>query len=192
MSPRTKADLRRDLASRLAEIDAATARQRAERVAQRVLQLPELKNAQRVLTCLSFGNELHTWGLVDQLLASGRQVYVPRAERRGRRLHVHAYPCALETLNFGLRQPPPHLPAMAPDQVDSAIDVVLVLALAFDRRGYRLGHGGGYFDRFLVGRPFPAIGLAYDCQILDQIPVEPHDVAMTVVVAETMTQRLGQ
>jgi len=78
---------------------------------------------------------------------------------------------------------------VAAEHIDSTLDAVLVLGMAFDRRGYRLGHGGGYFDRFLAGRPFPAIGLAYDFQVLDQIPVEHHDIAMSIVVTESESRR---
>lgn len=184
-----KAALRRDLATRLKNLDATSARRGAEQVAARVLRLPEVEHARSVLTCLSFGTELDTWVLVDQLLASGRRIYVPRVERRGWHLHAHAYPCELKTLSFGLRQPTPNTPALSADQVDETIDAVLVLGMAFDRQGYRLGHGAGYFDRFLAKRRFPSIGLAYDVQLLERLPVEEHDVAMSVVVTESETLR---
>jgi 5-formyltetrahydrofolate cyclo-ligase len=82
-----------------------------------------------------------------------------------------------------LRQPSSDAAELAADEIDRRIDVALVAGLAFDRRGYRLGHGAGYFDRFLSGRPFAAVGLAFDEQMVDELPVEAHDVAMDVVVA---------
>ncbi len=66
---------------------------------------------------------------------------------------------------------------------------MLVLGLAFDRRGYRLGHGRGYFDRFLAGLAVPSIGLAHPFQLVDRLPAEPHDVPMTVVVTAEETLR---
>jgi 5-formyltetrahydrofolate cyclo-ligase len=180
-----KHPLRATLRAELRGLDPATARAAADRVGDGVLALPEVVAAQRVLTCLSFGTELDTWRLVDRLLASGREVFVPRAEAATGRLHVHRYPCELETLSFGLRQPRrggPEVPA-------ESLDVALVLGLAFDRRGFRLGHGRGYFDRFLAGRAFPAVGLAYDAQLREALPVEPHDVAMTAVVTEKQVWR---
>jgi 5-formyltetrahydrofolate cyclo-ligase len=141
------------------------------------------------MTCLSFGSEIDTWRLVARLLQSGRELYVPRADRRDGELHVHRYPCALEMLEFGLSQPSPEVPELAAREIDATIEVVLVLGLGFDRRGYRLGHGRGYFDRFLAGRRFPAIGLAYDEQLVDELPVEPHDVPMRLVVTPTRVVR---
>jgi 5,10-methenyltetrahydrofolate synthetase len=180
----TKTALRRAMGQRLAEMS-ETERQRADAaLAEKVLALPEVAAARRVFTCLSFGHEADTWGLVERLLESGRQVYVPRTEAAERRLHVHPYPCPLRTLSFGLRQPTAGAPEVPPEEVDATLDVALVLGLAFDRRGYRLGYGAGYFDRFLANRPFPTVGLAYACQLVDELPVEEHDVPMRRVVSE--------
>lgn len=180
----TKAALRERLRARLAEIDPGAAATAADRVAERVLALPEIANAQRIFTCLSFGSEIDTWRLVDRLLAAGRQLFVPRADPRDGRLHVHPYPCPLRTLSFGLQQPLRGAPEVAEGAIDGTLDAVLVLGLGFDRRGFRLGYGSGYFDRFLAHRPFPAIGLAYAKQLLDEIPNEPHDIPMAVIVTE--------
>jgi 5-formyltetrahydrofolate cyclo-ligase len=170
-----KAVLRAELRDRLAAVDPAWAGSAA---------LPEIAAARRVLTCLSFGAEVDTWDLTDRLLASGREVYVPRADPVDRRLHVHRYPCDLVTLPFGLRQPGRDASEVAREDLDSTLDAVLVLGLAFDRRGIRLGYGKGFFDRFLAGRGFPSLGLAYGFQLLDEVPAESHDVPMTLVVTE--------
>lgn len=183
-----KAALRREVATRLAGLDAPAAREGADRVAERVLGLPEIAAARGVLCCLSFGSEIDTRRLIDRLLASGREVYVPRAGR-SRRLFLHPFPCPLKTLSFGLEQPLPAAPQLPPEEVDRAVDAALILGLAYDHRGYRLGYGAGYFDRFLAGRTFPKIGLAYELQRVAELPVEPHDVAMSMVVTESGVHR---
>jgi 5-formyltetrahydrofolate cyclo-ligase len=175
---------RERLRARLDALDSATVAAAADRVAESVLALPEIARARRILTCLSFGAEIDTWRLVDSLRAAGKGLFVPRADPRDGRLHVHPYPCALRTLAFGLQQPPRGAPELAAEAIDTSIDAVLVLGLGFDRRGYRLGYGSGYFDRFLAGRPFPAIGLAFAVQLEDELPSEPHDIPMRVIVTE--------
>jgi len=183
-----KARLRRELQERVRALEPEAARTAGERIAERVLTLPEVAAARSVLACLSFGDELDTWGLVESLLASGKTVYVPRAEPRDRRLHLHRYPCELATLSFGLRQPPRPAPGAPPDlpddRIDAEIGAVFVLGLGFDRRGIRLGYGGGYFDRFFGEHRVPAIGLAYGVQLVERLPTEAHDVPMSVVVTE--------
>jgi 5-formyltetrahydrofolate cyclo-ligase len=169
----------------------AAATAAAHAATERLLTLPEIASASRLVVCLSFGDEIDTWPLVDRLLASGRDIYVPRAEPADRQLHLHRYPCELRTLAFGLQQPPrtaPELPAAA---IDSTVDAAIALGLAFDVRGYRLGYGTGYFDRFLARRPFPAIGFAFDSQIIDHMPEEPHDVPMAALVTESSVWRNG-
>ncbi len=151
-------------------------------LAQHVMDLPEMMHARSILVCLSFGSEIDTAPLVELMLGRGLEVFVPRAWP-DRRLTVHAYPCALETRRFGLRQPKPEVTEITGERT-RALDAALVLGLAFDRRGNRLGYGAGYFDRFLARQRFPTIGLAFENQIVEQVPTEPHDIAMTCVVTE--------
>lgn len=180
-----KRQLRVSLQQRLAQASPKQAQMASRQIADRLLELPEVAQGTRgILTCLSFGNEVDTWDLVQRLLALGRSVYVPRADSKDAQLHVHRYPCNLRTLSFGLQQPPRDTPELPQLDIDHQIDVVLVLGLGFDRRGYRLGYGSGYFDRFLAHHKIPAIGLAFDLQLVDALPVEPHDIAMTAVVTE--------
>jgi len=164
--------------------DSASALKAANAMAERLLTLPEVARSVRILTCLSFHQEIDTWDLLDRLLTAGCEVYVPRADPRDRQLHVHRYPCDLQELPFGMKQPPRGTPELSAAAVNETIDVALALGLAFDRRGYRLGFGTGYFDRFLAGRPFPAIGMCYYTQLVDRIPEEPHDVPMAAVVTD--------
>ena len=83
---------------------------------------------------------------------------------------------------FGLREPPPSCPAVDPLEIGA----VLVPALAYDRRGYRLGYGGGYYDRFLplLGPSVVSVGLAYEALLVDRLPIESHDRPVQWVLTE--------
>lgn len=187
----TKAELRREARAWLAALAPDAARRLADGIAERVLALPEVAGARRIFSCLSFGIELDTWDLVERLLADGRELFVPRADAGDGRLHVHPFPCPLVSLPFGLRQPAIDAPEIPEAEIDATLDVALVIGFAFDRRGVRLGHGAGFFDRFLAGRSFPTVGLAASRWVLARLPREPHDVAMTVVASERETIRVG-
>ena len=180
-----KSRLRTELRRRLEALPPEEARAASEEIAERALALPEIAGAGGVLTCLSFGTEVDTWGLVGRLLEAGKRVYAPRSHREGLRLSVHRYPCPLRTLSFGLKEPARGVPEVPADHLAEEIDAALILGLGFDRRGYRLGYGAGYFDRFLAGKTFPAVGLAFDLQVVDRLPTEPHDVPMRVVLTES-------
>jgi len=72
------------------------------------------------------------------------------------------------------------------DNLAPAPDLILVPGLAFDREGYRMGRGGGFYDRWLQKYPaVPKIGLCFSCQLVDQVPREPHDKQMDSLVTET-------
>lgn len=176
-----KPTLRREARRRLSGLAPADRERWTAAAVERLLALPEVAAARRVMSCLSFGDELDTWGLIARLGADpGRELLVPRSDFPTRLLTLHRYPCRLVTLPMGLAQP-----SAAEPVVVEPPDVAVVLGLAFDRRrGYRLGHGAGFFDRFLAAAPFTAVGLAFEAQLVDELPVEPHDVPMDVVVTE--------
>lgn len=83
---------------------------------------------------------------------------------------------------YGIPEPKDGLQAVEPTR----IDVVIVPALAYDRRGYRLGYGGGYYDRFLPTLSAQAVkvGVQYDLLVWDALPVGPHDVSVDWVITE--------
>jgi len=93
---------------------------------------------------------------------------------------------------LGILEPKPELRA-DPDRRVSPDELALVLTpgLAFDRNGGRLGRGAGYYDRFFTQidserkEPVPKFALAFDCQVLDEIPVEPHDVRLDGIITES-------
>ena len=113
----------------------------------------------------------------------GTDTDTPRPEDHVR---TTARPSDLRPGRFGI---------LAPDTaqcplVDSARGaVVLVPGLAFARDGHRLGHGGGYFDRFLSRFDGTSIGLVYDFQVLDGLPIDPHDERVHWIVSESQTIR---
>ena len=186
----SKTDLRQWALRQRRRLSPSHIRRMSERVANNLKTVEGFRCARHIFTCLSFDNEVDMWRLVDELAAEpDRQVYVPRVDDSGI-MHVHPYPCKLRTSRMGLRQPEPGETEVTRERVDTILDLALVLGLAFERRrGYRLGHDAGYFDRFLTGRPFCAIGLSFECSLVDRLPVEPHDIPMRMIVTEDHVYR---
>ncbi|PRP93213.1 5-formyltetrahydrofolate cyclo-ligase family protein [Enhygromyxa salina] len=186
---RAKAELRPKLARRAEQIppdrrDAAEPRMRAL-----ALALPEIRDAKGVMVCLSFGTEPQTRALIEALQAEGKAVYLPRADRRDRQLHLHRWPCELRTLSFGLDQPTRASPQLAAEEIETKVDVAIILGLGFDASGIRLGHGSGYVDRFLTAHPLPAIGLSFETLVVPTLPRATYDVPMTALVSEDRVLR---
>ena len=97
------------------------------------------------------------------------------------RMVFHPYdPNSLILHPFGMAEPDPDLPIVQPDEIELA----LVPGLAFDLHGFRLGYGGGYFDRFLVNFGGVSVGITFHTLLLDSISHEAHDISMQWVVTE--------
>jgi len=163
-----------------------------EAVHERLRTTAEMDELGRLLVCLSFGVEVETWSLVASLVAEGRTIWAPRVVSGDDRLRLCRYPCVLETLPFGLQQPAAGLPELEPDEIDEQVDGALILGLGFERdRGYRLGHGAGFFDRFLAAHDLVAIGLGTERQMRDRLPTRDHDVPMDLIVTDEQVYRFG-
>lgn len=183
-----KTILRQRLLAERRRLDPADALRRSAAVRDRLWLVPEFLAAKCVFTYVSAkDNEVDTRIVIDWLLAEGREVACPAAAPR----HTMAWR-QIESLDdlapgrFGIPEPDAgRCPAIAP----GPSTVVLVPGIAFSRNGHRIGYGGGYFDRFLVGFPGTSIGLAYDFQIVNTVPTGPHDIAVNIVVTESATER---
>jgi 5-formyltetrahydrofolate cyclo-ligase len=168
----------------------AAAADLAATIQARVLALPEYAQAGLVHTYLAtLENEVATTGVIDRARRSGRQVAAPVVVPGTRQLR-HALVDRLDNWQpdrWGLLAPPADHSAWLEDLTQ--IGLVLVPGLAFDGAGRRLGYGGGYYDRFLRQTAAPRVGLTFDCLVLDQVPEEPHDVRVDLVLTETRLQR---
>ena len=128
--------------------------------------------------------EVHTRALIGQLLAQGKAVVVPIIEKETKTLRLSYIedPAVLSRSTFDVAEPVGHeLPAQASD-----VKAVIIPMLAFDKQGNRLGYGAGYYDRFLTTHPhMTRIGIAFACQELMEIPTDPTDAGMDLIVTDT-------
>ncbi len=170
-----KAQLRRGVLAARAGISAADLAAAGRALRDAIMELPEIGMAGTIAAYLSVGVEPDTRGLVYALWKRGSYVLLP-VLRDDYDLDWASYegPDALAPGRNGLLEPTE--PRRGQRAISSA-DLVLVPALAVDRRGNRLGRGGGCYDRALtrVGAAVPTIALLYDAELVDEIPAAPHD-----------------
>lgn len=162
-------------------LDAASCDAAAESLAELLLSLPELKLARLVLAYGATPEEIDPAPAVAALRARGVAVAMPRIEAPGvLGVHLVAHDDDLDSGPYGLTQPKPEAPRVPLH----SIDAVLVPGVAFDANGFRLGYGGGYYDRLMpqLRADCLTIGIAYDEQILPKIPAEEHDICVRAVV----------
>jgi len=174
-TPRGKGPLRRRLVAARAQIPVADREAAGRLIRDHVLELPEVAAAGTIAAYYSIGTEPPTHSLVYALWKRGSYVVLPLLLPDGD-LDWASYegPDSLAPGPRGLLQPIE--PPRGPDTISRA-DVVIVPAVAVDRSGFRLGRGGGSYDRALarVGEQVPVIALLYDMELVEAVPVDPHD-----------------
>ncbi len=185
MSGEEKARLRKLMLEKRRLLDPGEVQQGSAAVMDNLKSSGLLENCGLFALYASAGGEVNTRPLFEELVERGKIVVLPRVRGRGPEIDFFQASDwdALETSSFGIPEPVPSAEPVPPGE----FDFVLVPGVAFDRRGARLGFGMGCYDRVLEKiRPgTPAVGVAYDFQVVDEVPAEPHDVFLTAVVSES-------
>lgn len=127
---------------------------------QRFIQLPAFQEAKTLATYLSMGHEFSTASLIQSALQLGKRVCVPRTYPQGRMEFVEYDPDILEKTRFGLLEPNER--GQVVDK--SEIDLIHVPGLVFQSKGYRIGYGGGYYDRYLADYTGKTVSTIYSIQ----------------------------
>lgn len=155
-------------------------------IMDRFLRLPEFESSKCMLLYAAKGGEVHTDGIIQSALSLGKCVALPVTLKEEKKLEIYRID-SLEELApgaFGILEPT----VREGRGVDGkCVDLVVVPGVSFDRRGHRIGHGMGYYDSLLKKLSCKKIGLAYDMQLVDKVPDEPHDVAVDMIVTENET-----
>lgn len=178
-----KKELRRRVRSQLAALTREELSQSDGALFARFLALPQVEEAKTIFAFWGIpGKEPDTAQLIRELLRRGKTVGLPRM-LPDHRMEVRRYDPdkPLVTVSFGISEPGEDCPLLEREEISLA----LVPAVCYDRRGYRLGFGGGYYDRWL--EPFEGFraGLCRGAVLQDRVPAEGHDAKVDMLLTET-------
>lgn len=179
---RAKHALRAQMRKVRGALPASACDARSARITERALALPEIHDATTVLAFASIRNEVRTAALLAELHARGKRVVLPRVDGEALVLHLVEADAVLVEGAFSVPEPSATAPVVSPGD----IDVAFCPALCVDARGYRIGYGRGYYDRLLdelTGATTCA--LAYDFQLVAEVPELSFDRPVDVVVTDT-------
>jgi 5-formyltetrahydrofolate cyclo-ligase len=159
-------------------------------IVARFRQLPEYQAANAVMFYVDVRTEVRTRHDLQAALDSGKKIVVPWCLDGELELFHLENIDELELGMYKILEPRSELREVESKSVDvTELDLIMVPGVAFDRRGARMGHGKGYYDKLLQhARPdAPLIALAFECQLFAEIPTEDHDIFMDKILTETET-----
>ena len=174
-----KAALRKQVLQEMKAISQTQKVAMDEALTEWLLQHPFYQEANTIATYLSFPHEFQTQELIEQALKDGKKVLIPKTYSKGRMDFVVYHPQQLAKTSFGLLEPQGDLEVVDASQ----IDLIHVPGLAFTTKGYRIGYGGGYYDRYLKHFTGHTLSTVYPCQIRDFSP-ENHDIPVQEVLID--------
>jgi len=156
-------------------------REKADRkITDCVMAQPEWKKAEIICLYMSTPEEVDTKPLLAAGLNAEKTIVYPRVEHNELVLHQVRSILDFTPGAYKILEPKKSTPIVEP----AAVDLFIIPGIVFDREGYRLGYGKGYYDRLLAGIDVPKIGLAYTMQMVAEVPHTSYDVPMTMVVTE--------
>jgi len=186
-----KKTLRRQALLQRNSLQKEEVRHKSREIARQLLGLPEYIKARTVFIYLSFGNEVDTRQIIERAWQEGKRVVVPVCLPEDKTLLLSELRSYAEIAPGTWNIPEPKAEHQRPVP-PSEIDLAVIAGLAFDKRGYRLGYGVGYYDRFLpqLAPTCPKVALAYQFSLTDRLPAEAHDVPMDLIITEEAIYRI--
>jgi len=153
---------------------------KSREIEERLFSLPEFATARVIMFFASFRSEVETGRMIRRALHVGKRVVLPK---------VHGNELALYEINdfdsdvapgaWGIPEPKALIPAALDE-----IDLMVIPGAAFDRQGNRLGYGAGFYDRLLFSFRKPTVALAFEAQIVHEVPADNYDVPVQKIVTE--------
>jgi len=178
-----KKELRRQVRLQLARLSPEELHVSDEALFRRFLALPQVAAADTIFAFWGIpGKEPETARLIQALLTRGKRMGLPRMLPE-HQMEIRQYlpQRPLVPVSFGISEPDEGCPLLKREE----IDLILVPAVCYDRQGYRLGFGGGYYDRWLEHFKGFRVGMCREAVLQDKVPTEAHDSRVDLLLTES-------
>lgn len=178
-----KTELRAEYLARRAAMPAEEKQARDEKICRLIITSASFRYAETILAFSPRKNEIDIRPLLVHVLEAGKKLALPRCE--GEHLMTYRYVTSLDALApgaYGILEPSAEAPVFREDPGHSSL--CLVPGVVFDRQGYRIGYGGGYYDKFLQDFHGSVAGLIYRDHIIQSLPHGRYDRALPIMITE--------
>ena len=177
-----KSSLRKELIKNRKKISKNQILEKSELIKNRFFEMNEFQQASSILFYVSYDNEVYTHDMIKESMALGKNVIVPKLDKKNRKLILSKLYNWEDLVKgaYGILEPK----KINQISIDK-IDLIIVPGVGFDGQGRRIGHGKGYYDNFLSNsKNALRIGLAFEFQIVEEIPTEAHDAPVQKIITE--------
>lgn len=161
-------------------------KERDDKICSFLLSLASYRYSDIILMYYPCKDEVDIKSVIVQALSEGKKVALPKCRKEDRSMQFH-FINSLDGLNqngaFGMSEPPDTLPAYDPE-LDSRAAVCVIPAIVYDKEGFRIGYGKGFYDRYLPSFSGTKIGIAYNDFIIDKVPRGKYDLSADVLITE--------
>jgi len=182
-----KEALRQKMLNRRRNSPKSTILKKSHKIKKRLFKLKEFNQAHTVLFYISYNNEVFTHDMIKESIKKDKCVIVPVSDKENRKLILSELKNwdYLNPSSYGILEPrKEHIKEASLNM----IDIIIIPGVAFDERGYRIGHGKGYYDRLLINsKKAIHIGLAFEFQLINYLPTETHDIKVDKIITEKRT-----
>lgn len=177
----TKKQLRSEMKKKLSLLNEQAYTMQSKKIAENVYRLDEWNHAQVIGLTISGKTEVDTYNLINRAWEENKRVVVPKcysAEKTMTFREITSFE-QLEIVYYGLREP---IVNETTEVKQHEIDLLFVPGVCFTKAGFRLGHGGGYYDRYLATFMGETISLVFPIQLIEDIPIEPFDIPVQKII----------
>lgn len=179
-----KETIRKELLEKRKQLSKKEVLEKSKQIKDIFLNLKEFKKANNIFFYVSYDNEVNTHDMIKKCLLLGKNVIVPICKRDDRSLFLSKIEKwdDLKSGSYDILEP-------KKDKIKEVsiynIDLTIIPGVGFDEQGFRLGHGFGYYDKLLNNSTNSInIGLAFEIQIVEKIPIELHDLPVDLIITE--------
>lgn len=178
----TKQEIREQLKKVRKRLEDSDWKQATDKITEKVIQSDAFREATDIFCYMSIANEVGTTGIIEEAWRLGKEVWMPKVSGTDMDFYQVQSLEELRTGAFGVPEP-----SGEGEKASAEDGLMIVPGVAFDREGHRIGYGKGYYDQYI--RRHPAVitmGIAFDFQLMEKIPVEEQDENVDFIVTETL------
>ncbi len=181
--PESKKRFREEMIAAFAQLDKEEHDDISRQLQRRLFQSGLWENAQTIAVYLSMGDEWDTRKIVEKAWSEGKRVVIPKTIPDTKEMIFYTLSDWSQTVKGPFNLEEPNIEKTAAVEKDE-IELLIVPGLVFTKEGYRIGFGGGYYDRFLADFVYPTASLVHTNQLVDSFYIEPFDIPVNYLITE--------